>query len=256
MSDRKPLPGKFVWYELSTSDAKRAQAFYGEVLGWTVRPFPMGNASYDMVYVGETMIGGYGAAQPGDRSQWLGCVSVGDVDAAARAAAANGGKVISAPADVPTVGRIARVADPQGAELYLFKNSQGDPPDVDVAPPGTFFWNELHTPDPVKALAFYEKVVGWEHRAMDMGLNGTYHIVSKGGADRSGVTNVLPPGVPPHWLPYVHVEDPDGTLARVPRNGGAVAFGPENIPGIGRFGVLADPTGALLAVMKPMPRQK
>src|SRR5713226_963425 len=41
MTDRKLIPGKFVWFELASSDAKKAQAFYGEVLGWKVKPFPM-----------------------------------------------------------------------------------------------------------------------------------------------------------------------------------------------------------------------
>jgi predicted enzyme related to lactoylglutathione lyase len=62
MSDRKHLPGKFVWYELVTKDAKKAQAFYAQVLGWKVEPFPMGNATYEMIYAGDTpdsMIGGY-----------------------------------------------------------------------------------------------------------------------------------------------------------------------------------------------------
>ena len=44
MSDRKLLPGKFVWFEHASKDAKKAQAFYGEVLGWKVKPFPMGAA--------------------------------------------------------------------------------------------------------------------------------------------------------------------------------------------------------------------
>jgi hypothetical protein len=59
--------------------------------------------------------------------------------------------------------------------------------------------------------------------------------------------------VPPHWLPYVFVDDADATLARARRLGATIQFGPEDIPGVGRFGVLQDPTGAVLAVMKPRP---
>jgi len=69
MADRKPLPGKFVWFELVSRDAKKAQAFYGEVLGWKVQPFPMGNFTYEMILAGDTpdsMIGGY-AAPTSDR---------------------------------------------------------------------------------------------------------------------------------------------------------------------------------------------
>ena len=259
MSDREPLPGKFVWFELVSRDAKKAQAFYGEVLGWKTVPFPLGDFTYEMICAGDTadtMIGGY-APPKNDRqpAHWISCVSVEDVDATAKAVTANGGKVVEAPSDVPGVGRRARIADPQGAELSLFKNATGDPPDA-PATPGRFFWNELHTSDPTKALAFYERVLGFSHRSMDMGPGGTYHILSKGGVDRGGVTSHLPGGVPPHWLPYVAVDDADATIARARKRGATIPMSPEDIPGVGRFGVLQDPTGAVLAIMKPLPMEK
>src|SRR5438093_5068642 len=119
----------------------------------------MGAFTYEMSYTGDTadtMIGGY-APPASDRqpSHWISYVSVEDVDAAAKAASANGGKLVEAPADIPGVGRRARIADPQGAQLCVMKNADGDPPDGH-APSGRFFWNELHTSDPTGALAFYE----------------------------------------------------------------------------------------------------
>src|SRR6185369_11791841 len=113
MTDRKHLPGKFAWFELVTRDARKAQAFYGEVLGWKTQAFPMGATSYDMILAGatlDTMIGGY--TQPkSDRqpSHWIAYVSVEDVDAAAKVAASNGGKVVEPPSDIPIVGRRARI---------------------------------------------------------------------------------------------------------------------------------------------------
>jgi uncharacterized protein len=261
MSDRSLLPGKFVWFELVTNDVKKAQAFYGEVLGWKVIPFPMGPSHiYEMIATGDTedsMIGGYAATQnEGEPARWISYVSVADVDAVAKAATANGGKVIEAPHDVPTVGRMAGITDPQGAELHLYRASNGNFPDAE-ARQGQFFWNELHTTDPIGAMTFYEKVVGFDHRAMDMGaVAGTYHIVSKDGVDRGGATSFLSPGTPPHWLPYVRVDDVDATYARAKRLGAKTPMSPEDIPGIGRFSVLQDPTGATLAIMKPAPRDK
>jgi predicted enzyme related to lactoylglutathione lyase len=162
--------------------------------------------------------------------------------------------VLQAPYDLQGVGRSAHIADPQGAEISLFKNSGGDPPDVPSAPPGTFFWNELHTTEPEEALGFYENVVGFSHRTMDMGPGGFYYILSKGGVDRGGVTEHVPNGTSPHWLPYVAVEDADAAIARAKRHGAKITLGPEDIPGVGRFGVFEDPTGAVLAIMKAMPR--
>jgi predicted enzyme related to lactoylglutathione lyase len=254
MSDRKPLPGKFVWFELVSKHPKRAQVFYGDVLGWKVQAFPMGDRTYEMIYADDTMIGGY-AAPKSDRqpSHWISYISVGDVDAAVKAAAANGGKVVDAPYEIPGVGRTARIADPQGAEICPFKNAMGDPAEEDASQ-GRFFWNELHTTDTARALPFYEMVLGFSSRAMDMGPGGTYHILERNGVGRGGATNQLAPGVPPHWLPYVFVDDPDATIAKARRFGATIQFGPEDIPGVGRFGVLQDPTGAVIAVMKPQPR--
>jgi predicted enzyme related to lactoylglutathione lyase len=62
MSDRKVLPGKFVWFEHVSSNTTKAQEFYSEVLGWNVKPFPMGATAYEMILTGDTwdtMIGGY-----------------------------------------------------------------------------------------------------------------------------------------------------------------------------------------------------
>ena len=201
MSDRKQVPGKFVWFELVSKDPKKAQAFYGEVLGWKVQAFPMGDQTYEMITAGDTMIGGY-AAPRSDRqpSHWISYVSVEDVDAAVKAAAANGGKVVDAPNQIPGVGRTARIADPQGAEICPFKNATGDPADEDASQ-GRFFWNELHTTDTAKALAFYEKVVGFSNRAMDMGPGGTYHILEKSGVGRGGATNQMAPVCPPTGYP-------------------------------------------------------
>ena len=259
MSDRKLLPGKFVWFEHVSKDARKAQEFYGQVLGWKVKRFPMGDVAYEMILTGDawdTMIGGYVAVE-GSRepSRWIATVSVEDVDAAAKAAVANGGKVLDAPSDLPGVGRKARIADPQGAELGLLTDARGDKPDA-PASCGGWLWNELHTTEPTKALSFYEKVVGFRHRLMDMGPGEKYHILSRDGTDRGGVTGHLPAGGRPNWLPYVAIDDVDATIAGARKRGARIPVAPEDIPGIGRFGVLEDPTGAMLAIMRPLPREK
>ncbi|HEX4166394.1 MAG TPA: VOC family protein [Bryobacteraceae bacterium] len=259
MSDRKLSPGKFVWFEHVSKDASKAQEFYGEVLGWKVKPFPMGDFAYEMILTGEswdTMIGGYPPAGSNHHaSHWIATVSLEDVDAAANAAVANGGMVLDAPSEIPGVGRRARIADPQGAELALLTDARGDKPDT-PAVSGNWLWNELHTSEPASALSFYEKVVGFSHRTMDMGPGNQYHILSRDGVDRGGITGHLRAGAPPHWLPYVAVDDVDATIARAKQRGATIPMAPEDIPGIGRFGVLQDPTGAVLAVMKPLPMEK
>lgn len=260
MADRKPIPGKFVWYELSCSDVPKAQAFYAELLGWKNVPFPAGATKYDMIFAGETpdtMIGGYAPLRRGDErgSRWIASVSVEDVDASVAAATANGGKVLEAPQDAPGAGRAARIADPSGAELSLIRSARGDAPDVEFAPAGYFIWNELHTTDAERALDFYEKTVGFTHETMQS-PGGAYHVVSRAGVGRGGITGHLPRGAAPHWLPYVHVTDVDASAARAQRLGAELAVSPTDIPGIGRFTVVRDTVGAVIALMKPNPRMK
>jgi len=88
-----------------------------------------------------------------------------------------------------------------------------------------------------------------------MGPAGAYHILTKGGVGRGGVTGHLQGGIP-HWLPYVSVDDPDATIARAKSLGAKILVDPEDIRGVGGFGVLEDPAGAVLAVMKALPPTK
>ena len=41
-------PGRFVWYELLTSDPAAAQAFYADVVGWRPEATTAGGAPYTM----------------------------------------------------------------------------------------------------------------------------------------------------------------------------------------------------------------
>src|SRR6188474_2395793 len=85
MNAAKLLPGKFVWFEHASRDAKKAQAFYGEVFGWKVSSFPISEGSYDMIAAGDAMIGGYDVrrVREGEPAHWRSVMSVANVDATA-----------------------------------------------------------------------------------------------------------------------------------------------------------------------------
>ncbi|HEY3587426.1 MAG TPA: VOC family protein [Myxococcaceae bacterium] len=246
-------PGKWVWFELVTPDARRAQAFYREVLGWKVQPFPRGGATYEMVSAGDTVIGGYTAPRrPDEPSRWISCASVEDVDDTLSEAVARGARVLEPAADVSGVGRRAALVDPFGVELVLFRNLMGDPPDLEAVTEGHWLWNELHVPDVAAALGFYGPVLGYQHRAFGPDQREPYTILSRDGVDRGGVTTAGCQGMPAHWLPYVRVQDVDGAAERVRRAGGQVRM-LESIPGVGRIGIFNEPGGAGLALLSPRP---
>lgn len=245
--DRGHRPGKFIWFEHVSSDPARAQAFYRELFGWTTQAFGPG---YDLIMIDGEMAGGYAAPRAGEAAHWLSCAAVPDVDAACAAATEAGGRVVDAPRDAPGVGRLARIADPQGVEVSLLRGEQGDPPDRPHRV-HQFAWNELHTSDAESAVAFYERVFGYSHRAHDMGPYGIYYTLASAGADRGAIMR-SDPGQPSLWWPYIAVADADAAIARAAAAGAAVHVPALDIPGIGRFGVLADPTGAVFAVIRPL----
>ena len=251
------LPGKFVWFEHVSSDTSKARAFYQALCGWGVQAMPMGEQPYDIIMNGDAGIGGFRTAEPGMHSHWASYLSVPDVDKSFAASIAAGAKNLMAPMDFGPVGRAAAVADPTGAAVCLWKGAAGDPVDVPTTPFGGWFWNELFTKDSKAAVAFYEKVFGYSHDAMDMGAQGTYYVLKdRGGQMRAGVMQ-QPPGTPApsSWLPYIKVADCDATATKATQLGAlSIMVPPTDIPNIGRFAVIIDPLGAPIAVIKGAPQ--
>lgn len=249
------LPGKFVWFEFVSNDITKARAFYEPLFNWHIEAMPMGQQTYHMIHNGNEGIGGFVTAQPGARNHWNSYMSVLDVDKSYAAALAVGAKPLLPPTDFDPVGRGAAFIDPTGAAMSLWKSAQGgDRPDPEQIAVGDWCWNELWTPDVKKALAFYEKVFGYQHDAMDMGPQGTYYVLKTGDKRRGGVTRSSQPSAPPMWLPYVHVADCDATAAQAKKLGAqSIIVPPTDIPGVGRFAILIDSLGAAIAVLKPLP---
>jgi len=250
------LPGKFVWFEHVSNDVAKARAFYEPLFGWHVERISMGDGAppYSMIHNDNIGIGGLTTPErPATPSHWTSYVSVPDVDSVFDAAVAAGAMPLMAPVDFGPVGRGALIADPTGATLNLWRSAEEDRADSDVTPVGDWIWNELWTTDVPKALAFYERVIGYSVEAMDMGEQGTYYQLKAGGKARAGLTRSTNQGAPSMWLPYVRVDDCDAKSAQAKKLGAQVLLAPSDIPGVGRFAILLDPLGAALAILKPAP---
>jgi predicted enzyme related to lactoylglutathione lyase len=248
------LHGKFVWFEHASGDIAKARGFYEPLLGWHTEAMPVGDQRYHMILNNNQGIGGYGTVQPGERSRWMCYLSVADVDASFAAAQSIGARGLTPPMNFGPVGRGAQLADPTGAAFWLWKGAEGDRPDAEQTPAGDWFWNELWTPDESRALNFYERLAGYQHDTMDMGPQGTYYILKAGDKARGGLMRSVEPKAPPMWLPYVAVDDCDGTAAKARSLGGQVVSAPEDIPEVGRFAIIVDPLGAAIGVIKPLRR--
>jgi hypothetical protein len=113
------VPGEFCWNELLTSDVAAAGKFYTQLFGWTTAPF-QGPVPYTIFRLGEKGVGGMmPLQQPGSQPTWLNYVTVADCDASAARAKQLGGTVCMPPKDIPTIGRIAVLKDPLGADFGI-----------------------------------------------------------------------------------------------------------------------------------------
>lgn len=109
---------------------------------------------------------------------------------------------------------------------------------------GSFVWFELLTNDVAAAKAFYPEVLGWSTEEMDMGPGGTYTMFKTGDVNAAGTVEPSMEGVPNHWTSYLSVDDVDARAKKAESLGGKIIVPPTDIPGIGRFSVVADPEGA------------
>ena len=258
-------PGSFIWYELLTTDLAAAADFYQAVAGLQIpREAAPGPQDYRMIgtpgggHVGGAMQLTSDMMEKGARPTWLGYVGVDDVDATVQRIEAAGGSTQMAAIEVPDVGTMAMVADPQGAPFYVMAPTppKGDEDKTSDAfhreKAGHVAWNELHTSDLDGALAFYKGQLGWEESdRMDM-PNGAYQMFKVGGAEFACGGMMANPDVPrPTWLFYLRVENIDSAYAQVGTAGGRTLMPPHEIPG-GDFIVMGfDPQGAMFAVVGP-----
>ncbi|MEM9189112.1 MAG: VOC family protein [Myxococcota bacterium] len=246
--------GEFVWFECVTPDTEKAKAFYTEVIGWKVEDMPMGDATYDLIKVGDAGVGGFMKPQAdGVLAHWLTYLSVADVDAAAKRVVASGGKTVSDAVDIPDVGRMQVVSDPHGGTLSLFRSAHGDPDKDPVA--GTWHWNELWSQDADASLKFYSETFDLGTETMEM-PEGPYHMLQVGGKPAAGLMRAPDRKIPTMWMPYVIVDDVEATISRAKQHDGKVLSGDKviEVPGVGAFAHLQDPTGAILGIIKPAER--
>lgn len=114
-----------------------------------------------------------------------------------------------------------------------------------------FIWYELMTSDTAAARKFYGEVIGWG--AQDFGQGMDYTLFTAGGQPVAGLMAVpkeVCDQAEPGWMGYIGVDDVDAMAERIKAAGGSVARDPEDIPGVGRFAVVADPHGAFFCIMR------
>jgi predicted enzyme related to lactoylglutathione lyase len=255
MTDTSPR-GRFLWYDLLTTDPDAAVPFYKAVAGWETEVWP-GATPYTMWKTSpatESMIGGVVPLPAELQAQhvpphWLAYIGTPNVDETIKRVHALGGRTLSPAMEMPDVGRFATLADPQGASFAVFSPTR--PPSEERPPKlGEFSWHELTTTDYAAAFTFYSDIFGWEKiNEYDMGPMGIYFIYGRNGQQLGGMFNKTPEmPMPPNWLHYIRVADADAAADRTKQNGGTVINGPMDVPGGDRITQCLDPQGGMFAV--------
>jgi predicted enzyme related to lactoylglutathione lyase len=259
---RTSAQGSFIWYELITPDPDGAKAFYDAVVGWNVdaQPAP-GPVEYRMIgrsdggFAGGVLRLSDEMRENGARPIWLGYIAVDDVDASVSSIEKDGGKVQMPATDIPDVGRIAMIADPQGVPFYVMKPTPpaGNENKVsDVFSPDQVqrvSWNELATRDQQAALDFYTSRFGWtKGEVMPMGEMGDYQLIARNGGPLGAMMTAAAEN-PPRWRFYIRVPNTDAAAEKVRANGGTIVHGPAEVPGGDRILIGTDPQGAEFALV-------
>jgi predicted enzyme related to lactoylglutathione lyase len=120
---------------------------------------------------------------------------------------------------------------------------------------GSFCWLELATSDRNAAKNFYSNLFGWAPEDMPMGPDMTYTIFRIGGNDVCGAYPLMKEQVdahvPPHWMLYIKADSADESAAKAVKLGAQQIVAPSDIPNVGRFAVIQDPTGAHISIFQP-----
>ena len=249
-TQQQPLSvGKFCWNALLTSDKAGATKFYSAVFGWQAEDFPGAGVKYTVWKNKGKGVGGLMKRPSEDMPpHWLGYVTVADVDATAKKAGEAGGKVTMPPSDVPTVGRIAVLQDPQGAALGVIQPLDKHATCSD----NQIVWCDIPVKDLDRAIRFYSAVLGApvkkeQHEGM------TFAVLPH--AEEHGVSGCLSPGgegnEPSRHGPLLYFNCQgrlDQAVAAVEPNGGKVFQPKHQIGPYGFRAVVLDSEGNRIAL--------
>jgi predicted enzyme related to lactoylglutathione lyase len=283
MPERDGYPaGVPCWIDTSQPDPDAAAAFYGALFGWeledTMPPGSPGKYFIGRIRGGDVAAVGSIPEGAPQIALWNTYVWVDSADEAAAKARDAGGQVLMDPFDILDSGRMAVVADPEGAALCVWQANAHKGAQI-VNEPGSLNFNGLNTRDVEGAKAFYGSLFGWGTLSLGGGAEmwtlpgygdhlerdnpGLRQQIAEMGGEagfEDVVAAITPipadqPDVPAHWSVTFAVEDADATADKAVELGGQVIVPPFDAPWT-RMAVIADPQGATFIASKYAPENK
>jgi predicted enzyme related to lactoylglutathione lyase len=246
--------GRFVWYELLTTDIASAEAFYHQVLGWSAQDASTSRFAYRVLAAEGAPVSGLMALPPeglqrGATPRWVGYVAVDDIDAGMGRLKALGGTTY-VPTTDSNIGRIAIIADPQTATLALVQGLTIGVPPNDAEAVGRVGWHELWSAERRQAFAFYQGLLGWQKADSDVesAPDDDYQLFAAGSDTLGGIFTKPRQAPVSFWLYYFNVVDLTVALQRVTEFAGRVMQGPIELPDGNWIARCIDPQGAMFAL--------
>jgi predicted enzyme related to lactoylglutathione lyase len=276
------IPGVPCWVDTSQPDPEAAVAFYGGLFGWEFEDMmpPGSEGKYFVARLRGGDVAAVGSIPAGapQMASWNTYVWVDSADETVSKAVEAGGKALMEPFDVMDSGRMALVADPEGAAFCVWQARQHRGAQI-VNEPGSLNFNGLNTRDAAGAKRFYGSVFGWQTLGPEGGfemwtLPGYGDHLEEGDPEmRKRIAEVgAPPGfedvvaslnpmaedqpdVPAHWGVTFAVDDADAVAAKTAELGGTVVVAPFDAPWV-RMTVITDPQGATFIASKFVPENR
>jgi predicted enzyme related to lactoylglutathione lyase len=258
------ITGKFCWHDLVTTDKTKSQKFYEDALGWKAKEMKEKDFTYHMISHSSGKDVGIYTEEKDGPNQWLGYISVTDIDATAKAVTEKGGKLIKPVMDAGDHGRMAVCCDPYGATFALWQAKKKEPPaetkqkkggkkTKELAYDDIFTWHEVMVPEGKtgEGAAFYSSVLGWKITESKQPDGSAYIMFSVGDSKPHAGLMQQPKDGCLSWTSYIGSDDVEATLKAVQGAGGRVVKEAADVSGYGRFGVFVDTVGAHLAIFQP-----
>jgi predicted enzyme related to lactoylglutathione lyase len=276
------IPGVPCWVDTSQPDPETAIDFYSGLFGWefeSVLP-PESPGKYLIARLRGGEVGAAGSIPEGapPTAMWNTYIWVQSADQTASDVRDAGGQALMEPFDVMDAGRMAVVADPEGAAFCVWQAKENKGARI-VNEAGSLNFNGLNTRDVESARSFYGSVFGWQTLTLggagemwtlpgygdylEQGNPGLREQMAQAGAppgfeDVVATINPIPddqPDVAAHWSVTFAVDDADATAAKATELGGDVIVPPFDAPWV-RMTVIADPQGATFIASQFVPENR
>lgn len=263
-ANNNQLEGKIIWHDLITDKPALTKKFYQTLFGWQFEELTLagglfGEINYTLIRHNGKLIGGMidqtKLQVKKDISQWVVLMSVKDINKAVDEVKSSGGTVFSPATDLGDRGKIAIVADPQGALLGFLQTKQGDPEDGKVIANGDFLWTELWTSNVDKATEFYQRIAEYDITDRTVESSKTddknYRLLKTNNKPRVGILTNPVENLDPIWVSYIRVKDAkslNALVAMVESLKGEILLAPQDRALGGRVALIAGPSGAGIAL--------